>query len=324
MRHIHAEFLARITSIFERALYILRDTYHTRIEIVLAGQIDYAMDYPWIAAIKNFGGKFVVLNKESIIYSPFFAQETVDLYEKDSFFYEGDAVLLYNSFAKELYMRAGAIEEKKSFVVGCPRVDRLIQIGVSARAKNRFVLLAAFLDPTYRAQKLWSEVLSSLYADPSLRSRVIIKCRDTREIPVIKKDFPDFNAVTGPMEKFLEMNPAVFVGFNSTACLDALIAEIPLVVPWWAEALAMEGESLLGPRTSDFHTLARTPESLVSAINVRLNDEENDTPSVSWQSNARLRDFIETKYSSLDGKNCERFFAFIDGYGVKDAPARAA
>ena len=326
-RNHYREFTERMVRIYEGIMYFIEKQTGIRVRVILTGLIDYAQEYPWVFAIQKCGGVFVSLYKESIIYSKFYKEETVEIYTKAQFRYDGDAVLFYNEYAKDVFIAARAVTASQSFVTGCPRVDRLVEISESPEAgqnqEEPFILVAAFQDPSYGAATLWREVLQALYRDEILRTHITIKCRDVREIVTIKRSFPDFQVVTGPMEYFLAKRPRVLVGFNSTSCLDALIADVAVVVPWWAEASdlglssgrRMEEAALLSPATSTFHEIAYNREMLVGMLHKYL-DYGTKIPGEQHRGkkNSNLRKFIEEKYSALDGKNAERFFRFLDHF----------
>lgn len=317
-RNEHHRFLRRITRIYEKILYFFERNTKIKIKFVLTALMDYAQDYPWIKAIRNYGGQFIVLNKESIIYSDYFKDDLRTIYKKSNFNFEGDAALFYCVYGRDAYIAADSVRPDQSYVTGCPRVDELI-VSVSAPKKYEepFILVAAFMDPLYGVPRLWNDVLDVIHSDTWVRSRVIVKCRDTREIPLIHEKFPHINAVTGSLGKYLKKSPAAFVGFNSTTCLDAFIAEVPVVVPWWADAEQMVDKSLLGPHTKDFHNLAFNRGSFVKILRDYLEGCEKEKQNVtSWRNNPKLKEFIEYKYTPLDGKNCERFFEFLKGFNI--------
>lgn len=282
-------------------------------KIILTANFDYYQDYPWISAVHKKNGKFVVLEKESIFYMPANERITVSWYKNRSFVYEGDAVLFYNETAKNVYIETGVVKPSQSFVTGCPRVDTLVSLAKNKKKKGDFALLVSFMDPAYRAVELWNKTLKAVYQDELLRNKTIIKCRDSEEVEIINRKFPGISAVYGPMEDYLKEPIAIFASFNSTSCLDALIVGIPVVVPAWGTAKKAGKKALLGEHTSDFNLIAYNKESLIEILKEHITNKYTYKQTQSIWGNSKIKKSIEEKYSRLDGKNCQRFFNYIDG-----------
>lgn len=312
----YKEFIERVSALYYEVLNFLERRLRQDFRIVLSGHINYSQEYPWIVAIHRRGGKFVSLYRESIL-SDYYAELVARDYQNYHFLYEGDAVLYYNSFAMDVNMKTGVVKPAQAFVTGCPRVDRICSFTESTekhKEEEGFILLASFQDVSYDASKLWHSVLNVVAEDELLRSKTVVKCKDAHGMAELKKIFPDVAMVTGKLEDYLEMRPVVFVGFNSTACLDALIAEIPVVIPWWKEAETLKEKALLGPHTKDFHFIVYDPQSLIMVLKAYFTNTVviKLAPRVSWRKNFALKEFIEYIYSPLDGQNCQRFFKAID------------
>jgi len=315
-------------SLFERCSKLFYDTLdfiervsQVEVKIILTANIDYWQDYPWIATIHKKNGKFVVLGKESILYSSDITKRRFSRLKEYGFIYEGDAVLFYNELAKKTYVSSGVVKINQSFVTGCPRVDILTSLAKNKKSNEKFILFATFMTSLHGAAKsvkLGNEILDLIYQDELLREKTIIKCKNSREERTIGKKYPGLCVVSGPIEKYLKKNPAIFVGFNSTSCLDALIARIPTVVPWWGDAKKVGKGALLGEHTSDFHLIGHNKESLKKILKEHTSNNQSYKEAKAMAYHPKLKKIVEKKYSPIDGMNCQRFFKVIDKLVLDD------
>jgi hypothetical protein len=307
-------FFKRISKICYNTMIFLESFTGANIDFILTGNINYYQDYPWLLAIHEKNGKFVALNKESMVYLSD-RNVVVDRIDKYKFKYEGDAVLFYNNSGMKRYIQKGSVTENQSYVSGCPRVDRLVNIAKQKKKTKNFVLFALF-SPFVKSiiPELYDEILEVIYQDKILRDNTIIKCKYAFQADEIKEKYIGLNAVSDSLENYIKNYPAIFLGYSSIACYDALIAGTPVVIPWWDKAAELGEEALLGEHTSEFHLLANSKESLGEILNNyvnRANKIENDS-NLLLIDNPSFKKLMEDEYSCIDGKNCERFFEIID------------
>lgn len=308
-RRKYQGFFERISGIFANAVEVMSRRYGRNIKLVLSSIVDYAPDYPWIAAAKSRGVKSAVLNKESIICFPDDRDKIISWFRGNNFFYEGDAVFFYNSLSRDLFVKAGVVEGNRAFLAGCPRVDTLLSLSKEIKNSGNFIILASFMMFSYGALRLWRSVLDAIYSDVFLKEKTIIKCRNDEEVRELRARYPDIVITSGPLENYLRKSPAALISFNSTSCLDALVAGIPVVVPWWEEAKDQKDAFwLVGPHSKNFHFLAENPKKLVDILTELL---KNPVPYKFYYS-PELKEFLVERYSPVDGKNCERVFKAID------------
>jgi len=312
----YKDFYERLSKIFYETLSFLASFTQLEAKIILTANFDYYQDYPWIKAIQDNHGKFIVLEKESILYIPKTEERLHSRYKKYKFKYEGDAVLFYNKKAKEIYIKTGCVKSNQAFATGCPRVDRLTVLSKNTNSKSNFALFVTFMDPIHGAAKsveLGYEILNAIYIDEMLKRKTIVKCKDSIEARAIEKKFPGISTAIGPMEKYLKRKPSLLVGFNSTSCLDALITGIPVLIPWWGDARELGKDALLGDHTNDFHLIALNKNSLIKILKDQLsNDRQIRTNTQTVWNNLNLKKLVEENYSLVDGRNCQRFFSVLD------------
>ena len=195
----HKKFLLRMSDIFHGAIdYINKNLGDNKIKFIVTANVDYYQDYPWIGAIHSMGGKFIALNKESVI-RPHDEKELFDRLNSNNFSYEGDTIAVYNDLAKEVYIRSGRFDADKIYSIGCPRVDELLGMHIDQAKKGNFILLSSFMDPSYMATGLWNDVLKIIQNDELLRGKVVIKCKDSNEKKNLEKIFKNLRFEYGPL-----------------------------------------------------------------------------------------------------------------------------
>ena len=303
----------RLSRLYCKTLDTIESFANIDIKIVLTANIDYFQDYPWIKSIHQKKGKFVVLEKESIIFKEIDIKNLTNRHRKYGFLYEGDAVLFYTNLAKKIYCKIGSVKPNQAFVTGSPRVDRLTSISKKQTGKSDFFLLSSFLEPRHFGSNVFNEILDEIYKDDLLKKKVIVKCKYPKEVMQVNKSYQDISAVYDSVENYLIKNPAIFIGYNSTICFDALIAGIPVVVPYWGEIKNGNDEKFLGEHTSSFHLLAYSKDSLVKIIKDYLtNNTKKYMKTQTVWNNSKLKKYLEHRYSRVDGNNCKRVFEVID------------
>lgn len=309
----------RLSNIFLLTIKKIEKSTVLKIKFILTANLDYFQDYPWIKSIHDNDGKFIVLEKESIVYLYTDTTNISNRHHKYNFKYDGDYVLFYNYLGKETYLKTGSIKPEQAFVTGCPRVDNLIKISKNKTKDSDFILIASFMQPYYFATKVWDEIISSINKDEILRKKTIIKCKNHEEVSILQQKYPLIIAVSDSIENYLIKQPTIFIGYNSTTCYDALIAGIPVIIPYWGETEIKSDDGLVGMHTSDFHLIAKSKEDLIKILKdyIQGNTKKYMNAQTVWN-NTKLKEFLEKRYSRVDGKNCQRFFEFIDKINDKN------
>jgi hypothetical protein len=316
-------------------------TSFSRIDAILSPNFFYHRQRPLAAAAERSATPFIVLHKENLK-SPARVEYWRHLYRKRGQF-PGRKILVYNEIERDLLGSAGVTDISNVVVTGMPRLDKVHRWrshdkGSLAQKKPQVLFfsfdkkdklpkdhqLAAYADQT--AQEKWSGLT---WAEVSAKTHkamielarhrpdvtVVIKTKGTEqhrsecsallngsavEIP------PNLKVVSGGDPFTLLTESSVVVGFNTTAQLEALAAGKPLVVPWYAEAVA--------PKTRDFVIdlgdavqYAHSPKELEEIVSLLVDREDERrrqlrpselTALDRWTGNkdgeagARVRDFL--------------------------------
>ena len=295
----HRKTINRLENIHYTVLFFITKMTNIEVNVVLAADFDNYQDFPWIAAIHQMKGKFIAYCNENIITKKT-KEETTKKLVSHIFRFDGDAILFYNSEAKTIFERLISFEKNKIHVVGEPRIDTLIQM---KRGGEDFIAIVTFKE----YEKLWNETIDAIYSKKELRKKIVMICKNEEEMQdASKKHQP--GAICVKSDLVLKSGPKAIIGINRTECFDAMIVGIPVIVPFWAEAKKTEEDEmeLFGNHTRKFHETARTKETLLKLIDSYMNDKKE------YPLKPEAREYIEKRYSLIDGNNCKRFFDLVD------------
>ena len=291
--------LDRLEKIHYTTLLMITRLTNNKIKVVLAEDFDSYQDFPWIAAIHKMKGKFIAYCNENIITKKTKEKITKKLVSH-IFRFDGDAILFHNNEAKALFERLISFEKNKIYVTGEPRIDNLVQM---KKKKGDFIAVVTFAE----YGKLWKETTEAIRSEKQLKKKIVMVCKDDEGIEyAIKRHEPEEIYVS--MDVVLEEGPKAVIGVNSTDCIDALIAGVPVIMPFWAEAKKIEDDEteLFGNHTRKFHELAKTKETVLKLIDSYMKDTREHPLK------QEAREYIERRYSLIDGNNCKRFFELVD------------
>jgi hypothetical protein len=243
------------------------------VDAVFTGNFSYAAEQELAAAFSALGVPFIALHKECLKtpgLEPFY--EEVYRTRKNRF--QGAKVWVYNEIEKRIQIAAGVVDAADIDVTGMPRLDWLHQArlqqgrqthGQSARPMvlfflfntkaglpiigrklpQRFEVLANDLERlnvTQLAAAAHRAMLTLAQTQPQLR--VVIKTKgDVQSDKTLEQffgrrpEFPEnFEIVAGGNPVELIKASSVVCGFNSTALIEAVALNKPVVIPRFFEA----------------------------------------------------------------------------------------
>jgi len=307
-----------------------------KIDAVICANVTYKDCYDWGIATKETGVPYIVLQRENL----FACSGLVRLwYIKVGRLgkFHGSKVVLHNSMVKDIYLKSGYATEDQIAVLGCLRMDNYIKkIKAATPLKGRKFKRAAlfsfhhitlletiydeYFNPEIGYVKFFEDThvtfARTAIANPDVE--FVIKprysivyyeqiekalCRNNlklKEIPNLK-----LNADINPHD--LILNSDVVCGFGSTVILEAAIAEKPVIIPYFHEALKEEyQEFILFKEYFNLFNVARSPGDLQALIEKNL-----ENPQVSKEYIEKMTGLFEQYVSSFDANATERYTKFI-------------
>lgn len=269
------------------------------LHVVVSPNYGYYIQREFAAALEESGTPFIVLHKENLK-SPGRLEYWRAVYEARRGRFSGRKILVYNDIERDLQVTTGVTDPEKVIVTGMPRLDRIHKWRLQrARIEHTIgqpqVLFFAFDKsdklPASRGSSIpeidrrwgslsWGTLCEKTHAAianlarlrPDLRVIVKTKSIARHQEDIVRmlrqNDGPlpaNLEVVCGGDSFQLLAESNVVVGFNTTAQLEAMAAGIPVIVPWFDEAI--------DPKTRDFVIelgnsveYANSPEEIIKLV----------------------------------------------------------
>ena len=245
------------------------------IDVVLTGNFSYHAEQEMTAALEAQGTPVVALHKECLK-SPALEGFYEDVYRRRKIPFQGRFVATYNAIERDIQVRAGMVAPERIGVTGMARLDRIhawrqgfngARRATGPRPRVLFMSFNPRTGAPLISRKLpgrreildaglealgWDELVRECHAamvrlaEAAPDIEVVIKTKDhARALLVLEESFgPGFKPpanlefVVGG-DPFAQITVAdVLCGFNSTSLFEALAANLPIVLPLFAEAAA--------------------------------------------------------------------------------------
>ncbi len=290
---------------------------------------------PWVAAAREMGVPFIVLQKETTI-SPF----TMDAHAQETgrtFPFISDLMLVCSDRHKQFWLNAGAPADK-IIVTGQPRFDLYLQpgkwltwrqLGLRLLPGRQTILffhydLAAYSPVDETAQTpVWEELRASTEATLVDLARtgsynILIKPHPRQPI---QEDRQRLRALAGDLwgrevqmaplladTRHLIVNADIIVGFQTTALFESMITGKKVIYTFWSEPVEKYASTLI-----PFHEMAGALEVARSAPELRaLITAPADTGDESRES--QRRQIFDEQLGPLDGRTASRCLEIIGAF----------
>lgn len=303
------------------------------VKCALSGNFSYFEERELAYVLEAAGVPFVAVHKECLK-TPGRIEEYEGLYRSNKGPFWGSRILVYNEIEKELIVRTSVAPADRVAVVGMPRLDemhraRTGQVGAAAKK----VLLISFHKDlntleseganTPRLDAIWESVHLAMYelAEKRPEVQVTIKTKgDKKDIAWIADlakryklslDLPNFRVVNGGEIRDLLIEAKVVCGAHSTALLEALAANKPVIVTEYEELADIAN----GRHLVDFGSTvirADSKASLMALLNAQL-----DAPPHSAELPEESRALLKLWLGNDDGHASERAAREITGLIAK-------
>jgi len=245
-----------------------------KIDIMITGNFGYYAEQELAAACKGLRIPFIAMHKENLKGTSL-ARFYQKVYERRRIPFQGSLICDYNAIERQIQIDANSFPEDKIVITGMPRIDSIhswrkkrSSSGGSWGETDKQVLFMSFSPKTglpfmgrktgERFESLgkdleplgWWRLVRECHGamvklarlEPNIH--VVIKSKDSRmAIETLKDIFgsdfvcPDNLEIVVGGDPFEYIgNSRVVCGFNTTALFEAIAANVPTVVPYFAEA----------------------------------------------------------------------------------------
>ncbi len=280
----------RLRAFWRRVLRHLRRS--VPLDVMMTGNFSYAAEQELAAALEAEGTRVVVVHKECLK-SPGLAAFYTRVYRERKGPFQGTVICSYNVVERDIQVAAGIVPQARTRVVGMPRMDRLFHLPPGRRSERPTILVFSLnaktglpmigrktaerferLDPDLErlncrtlAREVHQAACRVARANPDVS--VLIKTKGDVQSLHNVRDYLDGGDGLPPNLKIvhggdlIELIRAadVVCSFNSTTLFEALALDLPIVLPWFAEAVAPD----YGPYVVDLGDCvqkATSPEDL--------------------------------------------------------------
>ena len=290
---------------------------------VISANIDYPYDQAWIDAARKYNVPFISLIKEGVQSDAHF-EWWVRHFSDPPFKFNGRKMTVFCDRRKETLLKAGVVGADGIVVVGAPRTDSIYDaLSKKYKSDDHQGPLAALFTFGYAANKrqvLWGNTLTAFARSASKLSEngsieFMIKYRlDSDRIEIentlsrenLKDSVHLSNSIT-----FSELarRCVLAVGYNTTAIIEMMATEVPIIVPHFAEALYDPSENMLDvDRYSPAYFVAKSPDELEEMIGVVIQGR-----SITYSPEMRrARDKVIEKFVyRIDGKRSDAVASII-------------
>jgi len=215
--------------------------------------VDYGWDQEWMNACRSLSIPTVVIDKEGAVLSESIIDGMQRHWKNIAFRFPGNKVAVFSAKMKKLVTEAGVANERQVFVTGMPRTDSVFY--ASQVKQRRWIVLFSFY---YHAVKrssvakyhpremLWDETIRCIVEQAKKWQHsgygLFIKTKDvfdTRDV----KDYLEKCDLAGNVRidhdisfEELVLNTKVFCGYKSSALIQVMASQIPIIIVNWAEA----------------------------------------------------------------------------------------
>jgi hypothetical protein len=301
------------------------------ISAVMAGNTDYWQDEALKLGCRSRNIPFLVLGRENYT-KKVDADRLRQHFVKAQFRFTGAGVAVLSSDTRDVMVGSGSFKAEDVWVTGAPRYDRWHDVKALPMAERNHIVLLSYADPVYLAQKNFAECVALFaaeakrYADRGFK--FVIKVKKESEVKPVEAALPSIHDY--PVEivwdaPLYEMFPRsrIVIGYNTLAAVEALLTEVPVVMPSWGDARREMSEVLMhfaNPADANVAYFPDSPEALQALIKTAI-DGALTTKGSYAERRARFTQHIGLPETGTSSAAVEKF---VDHYVGRAAAAGKA
>lgn len=310
------------------------------IRAVLAPSDNFFYVRELIPALQNKHVPYIVIDKEGTICPAYFIHYAKYIQENCPFI--ADLILVWSKRQKDFWIQSG-VAENTIQVTGQPRSDFWKQpgqwkmkgeLGINGlRTEAKMFVFFSYdpwaYTPDYMIDKgemHWDELRADTedvlysFAKRHPEVDVIVKLHpqqnDLEEIrlKIAHQGLSNILVVTGPsISNHLIVHADCIIGFQSTALIEAMVRDTPIIYTFWGEAKDRWSEALIPFHQSSGVTTARNQGELRTALETSL-----QSTAISETQRTARDEFVEQYFSVVDGQAAKRTLNAISNFLKKN------
>jgi hypothetical protein len=224
---------------------------YLNIAAIISGNTDYGLEQVWMEASKKLHIPWISVVKEGMSTEYGFSW-TVNHYSDERLQFNGTKMTVMCERRKRAMVEAGVAKEENIIVTGLPRTDLVFEavsnMNYSKAEQENWVLLFAFNNEPLPT--LWNDTLS-VFTElaknlTNEKIKFVIKTKDISDQGEVQSNLKRLNLLKNvtvinnlSFHEIVEKS-ALVIGYRSTAVVELMATDIPIVIPHWAESIQME------------------------------------------------------------------------------------
>jgi hypothetical protein len=326
----HGSKAARSQAAYRKFLRVFLPRFYRRlgIDIVIGANIKYREDFDWGAISQQLGKPYVVLHRENMPITSGISSLVTKRYRKLGRF-QGSCIIVHNAVTRQTFVDADYVEPERIFDLGCLRMDGFLRRIGSPRVRRSRPLVTLFsfssvnedifgaggYYPVFRdthgaialLAKQHPEIDVVIKPKPSMFNNPRWRCALSEALRHwgLNPDAPPANLSVVPTRdaQQLILESSVVVALNSTVLLEAAIAGLPVIMPYFKDLReGPQGQGVMFREYTDLFDVPDRGEDLKQAVMERLRH-----PEIGDDVMNKRRELFAALISSLDGDATSRY-----------------
>jgi hypothetical protein len=224
--------------------FLTEATVARRIDAVMAGNTDYWQDEAIKLACERLGIPYLVLARENYVTGYDYTMVTERM-AKAKFKFRGDGVAVFSARSKRAFEHTGAFVDANIAVTGAPRFDKWAEVPTIPEAERNLMILLSYAAPLYMGEDNFRQVTAMFVeaaAQAPAHHEYLLKVKKRSDADIVHDNSPGLEKTKvrviwdDPLYDLYPRARAV-IGFNTLAALEGLLADVPVIVPTWGDAL---------------------------------------------------------------------------------------
>ena len=312
------------------------------VDAVIGANVRYVEDVDIGAVANELGTPYVVLHRENMLVPEGVFQFVTDRFRKlDKF--QGHSIAVHNAITAKSFAESGYAIERQVFPLGCLRMDEFFRRLEKPRKQRARPLVTLFSFKSYlkgifdggyfpvfrdahgpiaRLAEQHPEIDFIIKPKPGMYKKLRFKREMDEAFRQWGSDpsrLPRNLRVDANLDAHdLILESSVVLGLNSTTQLEAAVAGLPVIMPYFANMRGTRvGANVKFTEHLDLFDVPDTPEDLMALVLERLK-----SPTIPPHIMDKRRSLFSSLVSTWDGAATERYTEFLRG--VATAGARSA
>jgi hypothetical protein len=232
--------------------FLTEATANRAVDAVMAGNTDYWQDEAIKLACARLGIPYLVLARENYVTGYDYTTVTERM-AKAKFKFRGNGVAVFSERCKQAFETTGSFKGANIAVTGAPRFDKWAEVLTVPAEERNLMILLSYAAPLYMGEDNFRQV-AAMFAEAAEQAppnhQYLLKVKKRSDAEIVHTNSPGLDKTKVSIiwdEPLYDLYPRAraIIGYNTLAALEGLLADIPVIVPCWADAVRDSSELLI-------------------------------------------------------------------------------